>query len=112
MKIYVRDIDSIYETRLYKPFMYKDIMYCTVERKRKYRTNDRPYKYHIVHILTGQFICTCKSKNVEENIVRLIKTENKFNKTVADALTEAFGDDPNANINADQWNKLIVRLEK
>ena len=112
MKIYVRDVKEVYETRVHKPFMYKDVMYCTVRKNKKYRKGDTPYKYHIVHVLTGQFICTCKTKKVKNNIARLIEQEEMFNKTVADALTERFGDNPSANINVDQWNKLITRLEK
>lgn len=112
MKIYVRDVNTIYETTAHNPFMYKDIMYCTVERKKEYRTNDRPYQTHIVHVLTGQFIAYCKSKKAKDCIKHLEEIEKICNRTVADALTEAFGDDPNANINADKWNKLITRLEK
>lgn len=112
MKIYVRDVHSVYETRMYKPFMYKDIIYCTVKRLKKYRKNDKPYKYYIVHVLTGQIICFGISKKIKDNIDRLKEVEKQVKRTVADELTEAFGDDPNANINADQWNKLITRLEK
>ena len=112
MKIYVRDGAEIYETRLYKPFMYKDVMYGTVKRKKEYRTNDRPYQIHIVHVLTGQIIGYCKSKKVKDCIEHIAEIEKMCKTTVAEALTDAFGDDPNANINADQWNKLITRLEK
>lgn len=112
MKIYVRDIKEVYETRVHKPFMYKDVMYCTVRRAKKYRKGDMQYKYHIVHVLTGQFICYCKTKKIKQNIARLIELEKMFNNTIADTLAEWFGDNQNANINADQWNKLITRLEK
>lgn len=112
MKIYVRDVDAIYKTKAYNPFMYKDIMYCTVERQRKYRINERPNQTHIVHVLTGQFIAYCKSKKAKDCIKHLEEVEKVSNRTVADALTERFGDNPSANINADQWNKLIIRLEK
>ena len=112
MKIYVRDIKEVYETRVHKPFMYKDVMYCTVKRPKKYRKDDMQNKYHIVHVLTGQFICTCKTKKIKKNIAMLIALEKLFNETVEDALAEWFKDNKSANINADQWNKLITRLEK
>lgn len=112
MKIHVRGANTIYETRLYEPFMYKDVMYGTIKQKKGSLRNDKQYKYHIVHVLTGQYIIACVSEDIENNIKRLREAEIVCKKTIADALTEKFGDDTNANINADQWNKLITRLEK
>lgn len=112
MRIYIRVEEAIYETTAYNPFMYKDEMYCSIKRKKRNLIKNNRYKYQIVHVLTGQGIIICISKDIEDNIKRLRETEKVYNKTVAAALTERFKDNQTVNINTDQWNKLITRLKK